>query len=190
MAKVVQGLAELKKVKEAEAKELEEIAAIKKSHGCDDDVLLHKAHIARQRAAVATEGHPSYKALLKRVLNNLIEKMPELKNLPRGHNPDISVKFPGFRSLCEQAAHELSARADPSRASVTLSLGSSSWITMSDRLANPDPASGPAIKVRNLFIWVVYTYALGSRRVIMCITRIFCTYEYTQIQINHTSYDF
>jgi hypothetical protein len=104
----------------------------------ESKALLHKVEIAERRQESATPGSATYRAMGKRIFEASVSQMAELKHLERGHMPPIEITYSHFKGSAEGIAHELNARADPSRASVTMFLGRSTWTHVSELMADPE----------------------------------------------------
>lgn len=144
----------------------------------ESKALLHKAEIAERRQESATPGSATYRAMGKRIFEASVSNMTELKHLERGHMPPIEVTYPHFKDSAEGIAHHLNARADPSRASVTMFLGRSTWTHVAECMADPEIMKqfGRPIPVRSRPS-TTYIIALCSTHVHSYVTRATQNYD-------------
>ncbi|KAK3264207.1 hypothetical protein CYMTET_27037 [Cymbomonas tetramitiformis] len=85
----------------------------------------------------ATPGSKEYRQLAKRMFDTLVQQSDQLKHAVRGHMPPIHITYPNFKVAAESIANELNARADPSRASITMHIEKSTWGKISALMNDP-----------------------------------------------------
>ncbi|KAK3236420.1 hypothetical protein CYMTET_53443 [Cymbomonas tetramitiformis] len=85
----------------------------------------------------ATPGSKEYRQLAKRMFDTLVQQSDKLKHAVRGHMPPIHITYPNFKVAAESIANELNARADPSRASITMHIEKSTWGKISALMNDP-----------------------------------------------------
>ena len=123
----------------SEAAELTTLALAARAQGKTTRVigdLEHRAKVRHRWAAQRTPTGPDFGPIFKRRWREAATQLEGLKHLPRGHNPSIHVKYPNFKEAVHSITHDLNGRADKGRQSATVYLGTSTWQTIADRLAD------------------------------------------------------
>jgi hypothetical protein len=94
----------------------------------------------------------------------MARSLPELKHLPRGHNPAIHVEYPDFKRAVEATAHELGGRAASDRQSAIVHLGKSTWWRIAELLHDPDHMAKLGCPVMDVSRSVLKKHKLRSER--------------------------
>ncbi|KAK3270116.1 hypothetical protein CYMTET_21476 [Cymbomonas tetramitiformis] len=95
----------------------------------EHSIQMYKKVVKSTERAIfcVTPGSKEYRSQAKRVFEAKVKDSEKLKHAVRGHMPPIHITYPNFKAAAESIANDLNARADPSRASITMHNEKSTW---------------------------------------------------------------